>query len=139
MFMEDRQTSNKIEQIMKSAMTQIKSIIDVNTIIGSPIKTEDGTTIIPITKVIVGFVAGGGEYETNTFKSKKQEANPFAGGSGSGFNIVPVGFLIKEESGYKMIKIDNLIATTSLFEVIAKAINGWSNITNKKEEVKDNE
>ena len=123
---------HKIKQIMKSAMSELKTIIDVNTVIGKAIKTDDGTTIIPITKVIAGFVAGGGEYAKNTLKNNKYEEHPFAGGSGSGFNIVPVGFLIKEDTGYKMVEVVNS-NTTSLFEVIAKVVNGISTFSNKKE------
>ena len=132
---------HKIEQIMKSAMTELKTIIDVNTVIGKPIKTEDGTTIIPITKVVAGFVAGGGEYSQGSLKNNKFEEHPFAGGSGSGFNIVPVGFLIKEDRGYKMVEVISSGTTTSLFEVIAKVVNGLSSITTKreKEEVDDEE
>ena len=57
--------NDKIENLMKNAITKIKDIIDVNTVIGNPLTAVDGTMIIPITKVTVGFVAGGGEYTQN--------------------------------------------------------------------------
>jgi sporulation protein YtfJ len=130
--------AHKIEQIMKSAMSELKTIIDVNTVIGRPIKTDDGTTIIPITKVVAGFVAGGGEYAQGSLKNNKWEEHPFAGGSGSGFNIVPVGFLIKEDTGYKMVEVASS-NSTNLFEVIAKVVNGLSTFINKKEKTEVND
>lgn len=131
--------SHPIEKIMKSAMEKLKTIIDVNTVIGNPVITSDGATIIPVSKVTVGFVAGGGEYsQINTNNKNFINDYPFAGGSGSGFNIIPVGFLIKENGSYKMIEVDGDGSTSSLIELIGKV---FSNMTNDKkdEEVSDNE
>ena len=132
--MENENKSHKIEQIMKSAMTELKSIIDVNTVIGTPIKTEN-ETIIPISKVIAGFVAGGGEYTKNKLTSTKKQEHPFAGGSGSGFNIVPVGFLIKDEVGYKVLNVDSDNVTTTLFDMVLKVLSA----PDKKPEENENE
>jgi len=81
-----------IENIMQTAMTEIKEMVDVNTIVGDAVVTPDGSTVIPISKVCFGFVAGGGEYSENG--SKNEQQIPFAGGSGAGISISPVGFLI---------------------------------------------
>lgn len=111
--------SNKIEQIMTEAMSKLKSVIDVNTVVGSPITTFDGTTIIPISKVSAGFIAGGGEY--NQTKDMKKNASldfPFAGGSGTGFSINPVGFLVETSSGIKLINIDNKSAYENILEIV---------------------
>lgn len=80
-----------LDSIINDSLKNLKNIIDANTIIGDEVKTSDGTIIIPISKIIVGFVAGGGEIETNY----KNEPNnyPFAGASGAGFTVVPIGFL----------------------------------------------
>lgn len=110
---------NPVESIMAEAMSKLKSVIDVNTVIGNPITTFDGTTIIPISKVSAGFIAGGGEY--NQTKDMKKNANldfPFAGGSGTGFSINPIGFLVETTSGIKLINIDNKSAYESILEIV---------------------
>jgi sporulation protein YtfJ len=128
---------HKIQEIMKGAMTELKAMIDVNTVIGKPIELEDGIRIIPITKVIVGLVAGGGEYTENTLSKQKEHGEyPFAAGSGSGFQIVPVGFLLFEKGVYKMIDIDYKDTTTNLVDLVAKVMNAFDN-KNKEGEVED--
>jgi len=110
---------NPVESIMAEAMSKLKSVIDVNTVIGNPITTFDGTTIIPISKVSAGFIAGGGEY--NQTKDMRKNANldfPFAGGSGTGFSINPIGFLVETSSGIKLINIDNKSAYESILEIV---------------------
>lgn len=117
--MKQENSKNPVEAIMAEAMSKLKSVIDVNTVIGNPITTFDGTTIIPISKVSAGFIAGGGEY--NQSKDMKKNANldfPFAGGSGTGFSINPIGFLVETSSGLKLINIDNKSAYESVLEIV---------------------
>ena len=101
------QENDKIENLMKNAITKIKDIIDVNTVIGTPINCLDGTMIIPITKVTVGFVAGGGEYSQNIPPKNAQKEYPFAGGSTAGFSVSPIGFLVGNGDKLKLITIDS--------------------------------
>lgn len=108
-----------INKIMEEALSKIKTIIDVDTVIGSPLKTLDGVTIIPITKVSVGFIAGGGEYSQNIPPKKQKDNYPFAGGSGAGFNINPIGFLVGKESNLRFVGVDN----KNSFEKILKTVN----------------
>ncbi len=108
----ENKKAQTIDGIINDALVNLKQIIDVNTVIGQEMKTEDGTIIIPISKIIVGFVAGGGELETG--KSVK-ECHPFAGGSGAGFTVVPIGFLTGKEDNMMFVstkseaKYDELI------------------------------
>ncbi len=90
--------STSINDLISSAVDKIKTIVDSSTIIGESIVTPDGTTIIPISKVTVGFVVGGGEYAD---LSARRVANhfPMSGGSSGGMSVSPVGFLIIKESG----------------------------------------
>ncbi len=77
-----------IDNMLDKTMQKIKEMVDINTIIGDPVKVDD-TTIIPISKVTYGFASGGSE-----FSPKKTEENPlFGGGSGAGVTISPVAFL----------------------------------------------
>lgn len=118
------QDNKKIENLMQQAMTKIKDIIDVNTVIGTPVTCPDGTMIIPITKVTVGFVAGGGEYSQNIPPKNAQKEYPFAGGSTAGFAVNPVGFLIGSDKNIKFVSVEN----KNVFEDIAKIV---SDITSK--------
>ena len=77
-----------IGSLMDTTMEKIKEMIDVNTIIGEPITSPDGTLIIPVSKVIYGFAAGGSDLPT-----KKENKDCFGGGSGAGVTIQPVAFL----------------------------------------------
>ena len=124
--MENKERPHKIQEIMKSAMQELKTMIDVNTVIGKPIFIEDGVSIIPITKVIVGLVAGGGEYTENTLSKQKIEEYPFAAGSGSGFQIIPIGFLLKENGNYKLIELEEKSNVTSLTDIIKKVMDNFS-------------
>ena len=73
--------------LMRSAMDKIREMVDTNTIVGQPISTPDGVTLIPISKVSMGFGCGGGDYG-------KLQPKSFGGGSGAGVNIAPVAFLV---------------------------------------------
>lgn len=88
----EKEKNNPIEEIMSSAMGKLKTIVDVNTVIGDPIKNDFGAVILPISKVSMGFVAGGGEYP-KAEKQKRMKTYPFAGGSGAGVCVTPMGFL----------------------------------------------
>ncbi|MDD2586645.1 MAG: GerW family sporulation protein [Syntrophomonadaceae bacterium] len=85
---------------MKTAMQSIKEMVDVNTVVGDAVETNDGTVIIPISQVACGFAAGGGEYELVNAQDKEK---PFAGGSGAGVSVKPVGFLVVRMNDVRLI------------------------------------
>lgn len=103
-----------IEDIMKTTMTNLKEMIDVNTIIGNPIETKNNTVIIPISKVCFSFASGGSEFKGETIneytRREKEEAIqyrlPFGGGSGAGVAIKPVAFLVVAGDTIKLLPID---------------------------------
>ena len=85
-----------IAGLLGTAMEKLGDMVQVNTVIGQPIFAGD-TTIIPISKVSLGFVAGGGEYGN---KDKTLPTEPaFGGGSGGGLSVAPVGFLTSAPNG----------------------------------------
>lgn len=88
---------NKIPEIIRSSLENIRSMVDANTVVGEPISTAPGTTIIPISKISVGIASGGVDYHTN----KETMARPqnFGGGGGTGLSVVPVGFLVIDKHG----------------------------------------
>ncbi len=89
-------TENKIPEIIKSSLENIRSMVDANTIVGEAINTPAGTTIIPISKISVGIASGGVDYN-----SKKESPRPqnFGGGGGTGLMVSPVGFLVVDTKG----------------------------------------
>ena len=102
-----------IQGLMKTAMENLKEMVDVNTIIGDPVETHDGTTIIPISRVSFGFAAGGSEFESNSDEEKKKQkensglSHPFGGGSGGGVSVQPAAFLVVTKDGQvRMLPVD---------------------------------
>ena len=97
---------NKLTEIISASLEQIKQVVDANTIIGNPITTPNGTTIIPVSKVTVGFASGGLDYLGKNMKkvadtAPKPSASqpPFGGGAGAGVSVQPVGFLVVGPNG----------------------------------------
>lgn len=89
-----------IENIVQTTMENLQNLADVNTIVGSPIQLGDDTLILPVSRVSLGFLSGGGEYETKqpVLRSGRvlddgREALPFAGSSAAGIGVNPVAFL----------------------------------------------
>lgn len=80
-----------IEGLMTTTLESIRDMIDVNTVVGEPIATADGATVVPISRVSFGFVAGGGETRPAT---AQPDGRPFAGGAGAGVTVQPLGFLV---------------------------------------------
>ena len=88
-------SEHPIQGMMDTAMSNIKSMIDVNTIVGDPVTTPDGTVIIPISTVSFGFGAGGSQFETKDKNGIPTSKEPlFGGGCGGGANIKPVAFMV---------------------------------------------
>ena len=94
-------SEHPINSLMDTTMKKIKELIDSNTIIGDPITTPDGTTIIPVSKVTYGFASGGSDLPT-----KKDNRECFGGGSGAGVSIQPIGFLSIAKGNVRFIPIE---------------------------------
>ena len=90
-----------IGSLMDTTMEKIKEMIDVNTIIGEPITSPDGTLIIPVSKVSYGLAAGGSDLPT-----KKENKDCFGGGSGAGVTIQPVAFLTVYQGDVRLVSVD---------------------------------
>ena len=110
-----------IDTMMQTTMEHIRSMVDVNTVIGSPVTGSKGTTIIPISKVSFGFVAGGGEYQVDDHRSRAaitSENYPFAGGTGAGVSVQPVGFLVVGEDSVKVLPAQSNSAMERVVELL---------------------
>lgn len=125
--------SNKIENLMNSSLEKIKEIVNADTIIGKSIVTEDGTIVIPVSKVSYGFASGGSD-----FCSEKSSNDMFGGGNGAGVNIIPVAFLVISKNGdVKLMQIESFNSTVDriislLPDVVNKVCNTFKK--NKKED-----
>ena len=99
----------QINEIVESAIANLTKAAEVNTIVGKPILALDGTTILPISQITFAFMAGGGEYGnknlTKSFARNNIDSN-FAGGSGGGATMKPIGFLVVGDDGVEMVTID---------------------------------
>ena len=109
---------DSIYNLIDGAMEKIKTIVDSSTVIGEKVITEDGTIIIPISRVSVGYVVGVGEYAD---LSARRVANhfPMAGGSSGGMSVSPVGFLIESKGEVKFVNVEN----KSLYQTVLNLFN----------------
>ena len=97
------QQNHPIQGLMDTTMEKIRQLIDVNTIIGNPITTPDGTTIVPVSKVSYGFASGGSDIPSKNAINKQV----FGGGSGAGVSITPIAFIVVNQGDAKILRVDN--------------------------------
>jgi len=121
-----------IQGLMKTAMENIKEMVDVNTIVGDPVETPDGTIIIPISRVSFGFAAGGSEFESGEEEDKEGGGSlPFGGGSGGGVSVQPVSFLIVSSNGHvRMLPVDKNAMLDRLIDLAPQFMNQLQNLAN---------
>ncbi|MCD8382012.1 MAG: GerW family sporulation protein [Clostridiales bacterium] len=105
-----------INDVLNMTMERLKEMVDVNTVVGKPITTPDGVTVIPISKVSVGFASGGSDFAPKNLPADK--ANCFGGGSGAGVSVVPVSFLVIHGDNVRIINANPMPDGT-----VEKAIN----------------
>lgn len=130
---------NNINEIVSSAIDKIKNILDVNTVVGVPFESKNGMIIIPLTKVSVGFVAGGGEYKAGQNDVKNTKCFPLAGGTGAGVCMNPIGFLTIKNQECKLIRIDEKSAYEKALETLPKVISNLTPIFKKEDKNEKNE
>ncbi|MEG1613324.1 MAG: spore germination protein GerW family protein [Clostridia bacterium] len=111
------ESKNQVEAILRSTLENLKTLIDVNNVVGKPINIDRETIIIPISRVSLGFVGGGSEFNG---KLQKPEQNSF-GGSGAGVSIIPIGFLVCGEKT-EFIKIDKEVEKDKWTNLIKSAL-----------------
>ena len=102
--------SKNVPNMLESTIQKIREMVDVNSVVGQPITTPDGVTIIPVSKVSVGFGGGGSDYVS---KNANKQENPFGGGAGGGVKVTPVAFLIVKEGNVRMLPVATPANTTA--------------------------
>ncbi len=112
-------SENKMSEIIRASVEGLKSSFDANTIIGEAITTANGTVVIPVSKLSVGFASGGIDYMGK--KAAVTSSNNFGGGGGSGLSVVPVAFLIISPTG--SVELLNINDTKEPADPVSQIIN----------------
>lgn len=127
-----------IQGLMYTAMQSLKEMIDVNTIVGDAVQTPDGTVVIPISKVGLGFAVGGSDYTTAAGSKADSKEPMFGGGSGGGVSITPIAFMVVGNGQIRMLPVN---PDTNIYDrildmvpaAIDKISDGIGKIRGKKE------
>lgn len=107
--------NTNIGNLMETTMNKIREIVDVDTVVGSPITTPDGVTLIPLSRVSYAFASGGSD-----FRVKEHSNLGFGGGNGAGVRIEPIGFLVANGDSVRMISVTGP-ANTPVDRIIERA------------------
>ena len=126
-------SDHPIKGLMDVTLEKIKSLVDVNTIIGDPVRVESGITLIPISKVTFGFASGGSDFPT------KVPDKGFGGGSGAGVSIQPVAFMIVGLNQIKMVPVNQTSPIDKLVDYVPDLIDKISQALDKKMKTKEND
>lgn len=94
--------SQNLPNMLDNTIAKIREMVQANSVVGEPIVTADGVTIIPVSKISVGLGGGGSDFVS---KHPNQQENPFGGGVGAGIKVTPVAFLVIKEGGVRMIPV----------------------------------
>ncbi|PGM49571.1 GerW family sporulation protein [Bacillus sp. AFS053548] len=138
-------SQHPIGDLMHAAMENLSAMINVNTIIGDPISTPDGSLILTVSKVGVGFAAGGSEFRNYHLVDGVKEAevrspHPFGGGTGGGASITPIAFLIVGKDGVKLLHLDqNTHLIEKLMDLAPQALEKAKKYMKKKDNSVDDE
>lgn len=126
--------SEQINNLMNTTLGNIKDFINVNSVIGDPITTPDGTTILPVIKVNVGFATGGSD-----FASSKPKDN-FGGGGGGGFTITPIAFLIIKDGNVRLLQTSKTVTTADkAVDMMPEMVDKVTGLFNKDRKVEKTE
>lgn len=121
----------ELEGLFSSSLDGMKGMIDTNTVIGKPIATADGSTVIPITRVSLGYGMGGWDYGDRK-EEKATDKQGITAGSGGGVSIQPIGFLVISNGDVKIIKVDSVTPLEKICDVLPDALQVISEFLKKK-------
>ena len=102
--MEMNEKKNSITEVMQASMAKIREMVDSNTIVGEPITTPDGVTLIPVSRLSFGFGCGGGDYG--------KQPPPMGAGAGAGVRVEPMAFLVVKDGVTRMLPVAAPAITT---------------------------
>ena len=102
--------SQNLPNMLDSTIAKLREMVNANTVVGEPITTGDGVTIIPVSKISIGFGGGGSDFVS---KNLNNHENPFGGGLGAGMKVTPVAFLVINQGNVRMIPVATPANTTA--------------------------
>jgi len=128
--------SQNLPNMLENTIAKLREMVDVNSVVGDPICTNDGVTIIPISKVSVGFGGGGSDFVS---KNVNHQDNPFGGGVGAGVKVTPVAFLIVKDGNVRMLPVATPANTTAdrLVEMVPDTLDKISAFIDSRTQKKD--
>lgn len=126
--------SKNLPNMLDSTISKIREMVDANSVVGQPIVTPDGVTIIPISRISIGLGGGGLDAEAK----KAGAENPFGGGVGAGVRVAPVAFLVIKEGSVRVLPVAAPATTTAdrLVEMVPDTIDKIANIIDTHKETK---
>jgi sporulation protein YtfJ len=122
-----------LKQIIDTAISKIGEVVDVNTVIGDPITIQGDVTIIPFSKVSVGFASGGTE-----FGGKHPSPNGkayFAGGNGAGVTMAPLGFIVVEQGKARVVELGNAATYNAPTDPVNRVLDGINGVVDKAPDI----
>lgn len=127
--------NHPIEGLMQTAMESLKTMVDVNTILGDPVETPDGCVIVPVSRVSFGFAAGGTEFQPQQEDPEGQEEGelPFGGGSGGGISLNPVAFLVVGNGKVRLLPVDNTAIYDRIIDMVPQVVEQFQSMVGKGE------
>ena len=121
-------SEHPIEGMMETTLEKIRQMVDVNTVMGDPVTTPDGTVIIPISKISYGFASGGSDFGAKTTKEL------FGGGTGAGVSVTPVAFLIVKDGNVRTVQLADSSSTVDrALNMLPELVDKLSGMLGKKE------
>ncbi len=126
--------NHPINDLMSTTLEKIQDMVKANTIVGQPITTPDGVTLIPVSKLSFGFASGGSDFIPKNHKSG--DSNTFGGGGGAGVNITPVAFLIVRGESVRVLSVDPPAANTveRIIDAAPEVVDKVSDFLNKRKQ-----
>lgn len=127
--------SQKLPNMLDNTIAKIREMVDVNSVVGDPITTADGVTIIPISKISVGLAGGGSDFVS---RHVNHQENPFGGGVGAGVKVTPVAFLIIKDGNVRMLPVAAPANTTAdrLVEMVPDTLDKIASFIDSRTEKK---
>lgn len=112
--------TSKLNDVIRTSLENVRSMVDADTIVGTPITTANGTTVIPVSKIFFGFASGGIDYTGKKETPAPSAKQNFGGGGGSGLTVTPVAFLVISPEG--SVEITNINASTAPQDAVSQVI-----------------
>ena len=127
--------SRKLPDMLENTISKLRDMVDVNSVVGQPIVLPDGVSVIPVSKVSIGYGGAGSDFVT---KNSDKSENPFGGGVAAGVNVTPIGFLIVKDGNVRMLPVAVAPNTTAdrLVEMIPDTIDKVVNFIDTRTEKK---